>query len=254
MNGKSSGRSPNDLALARSGGQIDAASPRLSNRRRAISLTPDGVSDVSLRFHDSSLDQYVRLFVPGLPASTTAVASGSMHLAGALMDFDHLAIDGTVDALDMRLFDFTLKNAAPIRVAPAHGQMNVQDLQLVGDDTRLRVTWSIGLAEDRVGPKVLADANLCILQGFFKDVRGSGRADLAASVDGPLRKPVFSGSATIAEGRIRHFSLPNALDSINGTVAFDGRGIRLDDLTATMGGGRYSSAAGSGLTAAGRGS
>ena len=69
-------------------------------------------------------------------------------------------------------------------------------------------------------------------------MRGSGRAELTAAVDGPLRQPVFSGSATIAEGRIRHFSLPNALDAINGTVAFDERGVRLDDVTATMGGGR----------------
>ena len=66
--------------------------------------------------------------------------------------------------------------------------------------------------DDRIGLQVAGDANLGILQGFFRDVRGSGRAELTAAVDGPLRQPVFSGSATIAEGRIRHFSLPNALD------------------------------------------
>ena len=69
-------------------------------------------------------------------------------------------------------------------------------------------------------------------------MRGSGRAELTAAVDGPLRQPVFSGSATITDGRVRHFSLPNALDAINGTVRFDARGVRLDDVTATMGGGR----------------
>jgi len=235
------GQVTGDLALRGTdlSGQIDAASPNLSvTGTGRISLSPDIDSEVNLRFHDSSIDQYVRLFVPNIPASTTAVASGSMHLVGALTDFDHLAVDGTFEALDMRLFDFAVKNAAPIRVALAHGQVNVQDLQLVGEDTSLRVTGSIGLREDRVGLKVAGDANLGILQGFFRDVRGSGRAMLAAAIDGPLRKPVFSGSATIAEGRIRHFSLPNALDSINGTVSFDARGIRLDDLKATMGGGQ----------------
>ena len=100
------------------------------------------------------------------------------------------------------------------------------------------MTGSIGLHDDRVALKVSGDANLGILQGFFRDVRGSGRAELTAAVDGPLGKPVFSGSATITDGRIRHFSLPNALDAINGTVSFDARGIRLDDVTATMGGGQ----------------
>jgi autotransporter translocation and assembly factor TamB len=69
-------------------------------------------------------------------------------------------------------------------------------------------------------------------------VRGSGRAALLAAVNGPLSQPVFSGSATITDGRVRHFSLPNALDSINGVVRFDSRGVGLDDVTATLGGGR----------------
>ena len=235
------GQVTGDLALRGTdlSGQIDAASPRLSVAGTGrISLTPDADSEINLRFHDTSIDQYVRLFVPGISASTTAVASGSMHLAGALTDFNHLAVDGTIDALDMRLFDFAVKNAAPIRLRLDRGQVNVQDLQLVGEDTRLRVIGSIGVREDLVGLKISGDANLGILQGFFRDIRGSGRAELAAAVDGSLRKPVFSGSATIAEGRIRHFSLPNALDSINGTVSFDANGIRLDDLTAAMGGGQ----------------
>jgi autotransporter translocation and assembly factor TamB len=53
-----------------------------------------------------------------------------------------------------------------------------------------------------------------------------------------LANPVFSGSATIAGGRIRHFSLPSSLDAINGTIRFDQRGLSLDDVTATLGGGR----------------
>ena len=56
-----------------------------------------------------------------------------------------------------------------------------------------------------------------------------------ASVDGPLDEPVFSGSASIINGRVRHLSLPNALDGINGIIRFDARGIRLDDVSARMG-------------------
>ena len=114
----------------------------------------------------------------------------------------------------------------------------MDDLQLIGDETRLTVDGSIALHEERIALRASGDANLGILQGFFRDVRGSGRAVLTAAIDGPLYEPVFSGSATIADGRIRHFSLPNSLDAINGTIRFDSSGVRLDDITATMGGGR----------------
>ena len=220
-------------------GEINAASPRLAlTGTGRIALTPQADSEITFRFHDSSLDPYVRLFVPRLSPYTTAVASGSIRVVGDLADLDHLFVDGTVDTLDVRLLDYALKNAAPIRLALDRNQVKVQELELVGDDTRLRVSGVVGLRDQRIALRADGDANLGILQGFFRDVRGSGRAELAAAINGPLHEPVFSGSATITDGRVRHLSLPNSLEAINGVIRFDARGIQLDDVSATMGGGR----------------
>jgi hypothetical protein len=220
-------------------GDVDAASPRLAvTGTGRIALTPHASSELTFRFHDSSLDPYVRLFVPKLSPFTTAVASGSVRVAGDLADVDQLLVDTTVDSLDVRLFDYAVKNAAPIRLALDQHQVQVQDLQLVGVDTKLRVSGTVGLHDERIALRATGEANLGMLQGFFRNVRGSGHAELAASIDGPLRQPQLSGSATITDGRIRHFSLPNSLDAINGVVHFDANGVRLDDVTAMMGGGQ----------------
>src|SRR5262249_23026247 len=135
-------------------------------------------------------------------------------------------------------FDYAIRNAAPVRMSLDRNEVKIEDLQLVGDDTRLRVSGSIDLNAEKIAMRAAGGANPVVLQGFFKDVRGSGRAELTAAVDGPLKQPVFSGDATIADGRVRHFSLPNALDDINGTLHFDAGGIRLGDVSATFGGGR----------------
>src|SRR5207247_1464926 len=82
------------------------------------------------------------------------------------------------------------------------------------------------------------DATLAVRQGFMRDVRAAGRAALAAEINGSLATPLFSGSATITDGRLRHFSLPNSLEAINGMLRFDAGGVRLDDISATLGGGR----------------
>jgi len=220
-------------------GEIDAASPRMAlTGTGRIALSPQADAEITFRFHDSSLDPYVRLYVPKLSPFTTAVATGSIRIVGELADFNHLLVDGTVDRLDMRLLDYSIHNAAPIRLSLDQQQVKVEELELVGDDTRLRVSGTVGLREERIALKAAGDANLGILQGFFREVRGSGRAELTAEINGPLREPVFSGSATITDGRVRHFSLPNALDSINGTLHFAANGIRFDDVAATMGGGQ----------------
>ena len=220
-------------------GEIDAASPRLAMTATGrIALTSHYDSDLTFRFHDTSLDPYVRLFVPRLSPFTTAVVSGAIRVVGELSDPNHLLVDGTVDSLEMRLFDYAVKNDGPVRIALDRQQVKVDELRLIGEDTRLRVSGNVDLREQRIALKAAGDANLGILQGFFRDVRGSGRAELTAAIDGPLAQPEFSGSATITDGRVRHFQAPNALDAINGTIRFDPGGIRLDELAATMGGGR----------------
>ncbi|PYR51422.1 MAG: hypothetical protein DMF89_05765 [Acidobacteria bacterium] len=220
-------------------GEIDVSSPRLAiTGTGRVALRPKLDAELTFRFHDSSLDPYIRLFVPKLSPYTTAVASGSIHVAGDPSDIDRLLVDGTVDRLEMRIFDYALKNGRPIRLALDQHVVRVQDLQVVGEGTQLTVGGSIRLHDERIALQASGDANLGILQGFFHNVRGSGRAVLRAAVDGPLFEPVFSGSATITDGRLRHFSLPNSLEAVNGTIRFDSRGIQLDDITASMGGGR----------------
>ncbi len=221
-------------------GEMEVTSSRLAiTGTGRIALTPQADAELSFRFHESSLDPYVRLFMPSLSTYTTVVASGSMRMVGELADVNHLLIDGTVDSVEMRLFDYELRNGGPIKLALDQNVIRVQELQLVGEDTQLRIGGTIGLRDQRIALQATGDANLGILQGFFpNEMRGSGRAELRAAVNGPLYTPEFSGTATITNGRIRHFSMPNALDAINGVVRFDSRGVGLDDVTAAMGGGR----------------
>jgi translocation-and-assembly-module (TAM) inner membrane subunit TamB-like protein len=220
-------------------GEVDAASPRLAlTGTGRIALTPKADAELTFRFHDTSLDPYVRLFVPKLSPYTTAVATGALRVVGELADPNHLLVDGTVDTFEMRLLDYAIRNGAPIRIALDKQKVRIDELQLVGEDTQLRVSGSLDLGQDRIALRASGDAGLGILQGFFRDVRGAGRATLTAAIDGPLAQPQFSGSATITDGRIRHFSVPNSLDAINGTIQFDPGGVRLDDVAATLGGGR----------------
>src|SRR4029078_7267594 len=103
-----------------------------------------------------------------------------------------------------------VKNAAPIRIALDKQQIRIDELQMVGVDTQLRVSGAINLNDQRIALEASGDATLGILQGFFRDVRGAGRAELTAAIDGPLANPQFSGNATITAGRLRHFSIRNS--------------------------------------------
>jgi translocation and assembly module TamB len=99
------------------------------------------------------------------------------------------------------------------------------------------VSGTVGLTDRQVALHATGDANLGILQGFFRDIRSAGQADLVADIKGTVDRPVLTGSASIAGGRVRHFALPHSLDAVNGRITFDAGGARLDGLTARLGGG-----------------
>jgi len=218
--------------------QLEAASPRLAvSGSGRIALTPEADAELTFRFSDTSLDPYVRAFEPRLSPYTTAVASGAFRVVGALKDVDQLLVDGTVDRLSMNLFDYRVRNDGPIRLALDRNTLQIERLRLAGEGTQLDLTGHVALNAGTMDVRATGDANLGILQGFFRDLRSSGAANVTARISGPVRAPVFSGQATIAEGRVRHFSLPHSLEGITGRLSFDAAGIRVDDVIARLGGG-----------------
>ena len=160
-----------------------------------------------------------------------------MRVVGELNDIDHLLVDATVDRLDMRLFDYALRNARPIRLALDRHAVRVTDMRIVGQDTQIDIAGIANLHDETINMRANGDANLAVLQGFISDLRSSGTANLSATLEGPLKDPIVGGTLAIKNGRIRHFSLPHALENIDGATRFDSRGVTLDGLTGRLGGG-----------------
>jgi hypothetical protein len=218
--------------------KLEVASSRLAiSGSGRVALTPEMDTELTFRVTDTSLDPYIRAFEPRLSPYTTAVASGSVRVVGELADIDHLLVDATVDRLDARFFDYQVRNAAPIHIALDRHIVRFADFRLAGEDTELEISGTANLHDERIAVRLRGDANLGLLQGFLSNVRSSGRASLQATLDGNLSAPLVTGAMMVQNGRIRHFDLPNALENILGPIRFDSRTIRLDEVTARLGGG-----------------
>jgi TamB, inner membrane protein subunit of TAM complex len=219
-------------------GNFDVVSTRLNaSGSGRIALTDQMDAELTLHFFDTSLDPYLRFFQPALSPYTTAVAKGTVRVVGELADVDHLVVDACVDDLDLKLFDYKIRNDGPIELSLDQHVVRVGRLRLAGEGTGLDLSGGINLHDQTIAVEAAGDANLGILQGFYREIRSSGGATLKAAINGPFAKPVFSGTATIKDGRVRpHFSLPS-LEAINGLLSFDAGGIRINDLKARLGDG-----------------
>ena len=218
--------------------EMEVASPRLvvSGSGR-IALTPEMDAELTVRFADTSLDPYVRFFEPRLSPFTNAVAGGTIRVVGELADVDHLVVETHVESLDLKLFDYRLHNKGAIDLSLDQHVLKVGQLALTGEGTELQLDGQIAFDSNEIAVEASGDANLGILQGFYRDLRSRGTAAIKAQISGPLDKPVFSGSADITDGRIRVLSVPNSIEAINGRISFDGGGVRLNDIAARLGDG-----------------
>jgi hypothetical protein len=219
--------------------QLEVASARLAlSGAGRVTFTPDRQADLTLRLTNTSLDPYARLLDPRFSPLTTATASGTLRIVGPLRDPARMKAEGVVEDIDLRFFDYQLRNDGPVHLTMADEVAKIERLRLVGEGTTLEMVGEVAVATDRLRIRALGDANLSLLQAFFRDVRSSGAAEVQAEIGGSSRNPVIVGSATIANGRLRYFGLPHSLDSVNGRVEFDATGVRLvEGLTGRMGGG-----------------
>ncbi len=218
--------------------EFEAASPRLAvSGTGRVEINDEMDGELSFRITDTSLDPYIRAFQPLLSPYTSAVVSGTIRVVGELYNPEALRVDTAVEQVDLRFFDYALKNAGPVRLSMDRQVLQVDALRLVGDDTELDLAGTVDMTTQALALQANGAANLAVLQGFVPDVRSSGRAEVSARISGTAQAPIVSGNALINDGRLRHFAFPHALEAVNGIVTFDETGVRVDGVTARLGGG-----------------
>src|SRR5688500_10270984 len=115
--------------------KLEAASPRLAvSGAGRIALTETMDAELSFSVADTSLDPYIRAFNPQLSPFTTAIASGNVRVAGQLANVDELLVEASVERLDLRVFDYRVRNATPMRLARDRHTARLLEMRLARDE------------------------------------------------------------------------------------------------------------------------
>jgi hypothetical protein len=218
--------------------EMEAASPRLAlSGTGRIELNDEMDAEMSFRVTDTSLDPYLRVLQPTFSPFASAIASGTIRVVGELYNPDALRIDTNVEQVNVQLLDYRLRNQSPIQLSVEQQVLRVESLKMVGDDTELELTGSVNTLDQSLALQANGAANLAVMQGFLPDIRSSGRAEVTARISGTATSPVVAGNALVTNGRMRSLLFPHALEEVNGIATFDAAGVRLDGITARLGGG-----------------
>ncbi len=169
--------------------------------------------------------------------------TGQANFGGVLGEPGSFEMRGTIDRLEAGFpvageEAYRIANVFPLRWGVADGALRLDSMNLSGNDSDFEVDGTVGLRGDRAVDIALdGTCNLFMLRGLIPGLNTSGLANLGIRVRGTLDGPVLDGSIEILDAALRSPGIPLGLNEINGAIAFEGNQGRIENLTASSGGG-----------------
>jgi len=203
-----------------------------------VLAAPPYDADLTLKAQATSLDPFLRVAMPDLPLGFGLVASGEARIRGPLARPAELKAEAVARQLELVTADFPVRASEPVRLTLASGRLELGGLHLAGEGTDLRVDGALDTLGD--GPLALqanGRADLRVLAGLTRRLRGQGDARLAVSVSGTRQAPLVRGTLDLEGAGLRVRGFPHGLEGLRGRVRFSERAAELEDVHGTLAGG-----------------
>ena len=138
--------------------------------------------------------------------------------------------EATLDSLKISAPDFFAESGGPTRIRMEDGAVQVEGFRLLHAEGELRAAGSINLDEERLDLTLLGQGSLRAAELFVPGLSADGGFQLEAAVAGPSAEPEVFGTATIRDGSFRMDGFPHGLTELDGSVTFDQRTLRIDEM------------------------
>jgi outer membrane protein assembly complex protein YaeT len=151
--------------------------------------------------------------------------------------FDWQALTGELDIGRLRLTSGRLSLALTetARVLLERGRAEIRSFKLSGEDTELRVSGAVDLAQKTiVGLVVRGAVQLALLRPFLPAGGISGSTDLEIRVGGDFNDLHIEGNLNIRDGQLSWPSLGLSLSGVSGRVTFDKSRILIQDMRGSL--------------------
>jgi translocation and assembly module TamB len=131
-----------------------------------------------------------------------------------------------------------IASARPLRFDYTSGVIKIQDAELTGSGTDVKLGGSI--PTNREVPMDLSlngSLDLAILKEFQHDLDGSGRVDVQLAARGSFSSPDVQGQAKITNAGITSGNIPIGFENVNGSFDVSGNRVDVRNFSGNAGGG-----------------
>ncbi len=162
---------------------------------------------------------------------------GQVQAEGDLTEPKALEVNGAFDDLIARFGPHVLHAAEPFPLRLDAGTFVLGPAHLHGDAADVSVFGEGGIERGDVSGYLRGNLDLGIVSSFWGDLRGSGPAEVDATLSGTIDTPDLQGRVAVHGGRLRLIGTPQSLESIDAEARFAGQTLTLASFHALQGGG-----------------
>ncbi len=203
-----------------------------------VELIPGYPANVTLDTGQVPIGPLLVRFVPNSQHGAEGKMEIHATLQGPLQTPAQLQAHAEIPVLELHAQSIKLVNASPIRMSYRAGVLQLEQAELKGDNTDIRLNGTIPL-QGNGAMNVNADGsvNLVILQPWTDGGTSSGQVNVQLKAQGSPSQPAIDGHVRIANAVYTSDALPVGIESLNGDLAIAGNRIDISNLTAQAGGG-----------------
>ena len=209
------------------------------------SFTLDGNVDLEGDMPGSATLKFTNLDInPFLPASVRndvtqhAALDGEAELSGPFKQPRMLRGRLHVQQFSVEVEHIALKSDGPIELTFADEVISVERFTLKSTDTHFTLTGTASLRDDRrLDLRANGSVNLKLAETLDPNLTSYGDSNINVKVGGTIAEPLVSGNVEVMHAGMSMIDLPVGFGDVNGTLAFNGDRLELEDVSGRMGGG-----------------
>lgn len=202
-----------------------------------LELRGDMPANMTMQFSNLDIDPFLRTEIKGKITRHSSMA-GQATLAGPLKQPKLLNGDFKIYDFKVEVNKVPIASDGPVELTLAKGVMSVQRCVLVSEESRLALSGSAGLQDDRrLDLRADGNVNLKLVHTLDPDIASYGAVTIGVTVTGDTAKPLMKGRMEIIHAGLSMIDLPAGLGDINGSFVFNSDRLEVEHLTARTGGG-----------------
>lgn len=203
-----------------------------------VSTEPGYPGSAELDFHDWNAQRLLSGNTPDYLGGISTALQGKVELAGRFADLPSLSGRGEMDGARVSIGDYDFRNEDKIRFVIADRRIRLEDVQISGDETSLKLNGTLPLDPNlTLDLRLAGKLNLKIVEAFDKRVRATGSAGIDVRASGTYTQPEFIGRASLAGARVESSVLPSSVSDLIGDLVFFRNSVRLENVRGVFAGG-----------------